>query len=354
MDYHIPIINQHSYRSIPRNRDLGLTIANHCDFPSRALVVDAQGQCFVCACEAWLPITVGNIGDFSHLAQVWETPAARSLQIDIDHRRFTHCAVDRCGIMNHDQRAADYCGRSSTANAIYYISINIDESCNLSCPSCRSDLLMTTSGPSFEKKSRLVEHLVDLLTDFEPDTHIIMSGNGDPLASGIMRPLLNHWRARANHSIRLFTNGLLLQKQLHGNPIVDNITQYFISTDAGSAAVYERVRLPGRFETLLRNFDWLANEAERTGAHVLLKFVLQDANFEDMENFATLCETYGFAGVINRLEDWGTWHDFAAHDVIGNRAHPNHARAMQCLRDVYQRHHDRMQFNSSLERLARG
>lgn len=354
MEYHIPIQNQQSYRSIPRNKDLRLSIENHCDFPSRTLAVDSQGYCFVCACEAWLPITVGRIQDFSHLSEIWDTPVARSLQSDIDHGLFTHCAVDRCGIIDRDQRAADYCGKSQAGSDTYYISVNIDESCNLSCPSCRGQPVMITSGEMFDHKHSMVQHLVDLLTNFEPDAHIIMSGNGDPLASAIMRPLLHNWQARPNHSIRLFTNGLLMRKQLDHNSIVHNITQYFISTDAGSASVYEQVRRPGNFAVLLENLDWLATTVQRTGAHVLLKFVLQDANFEDMENFVTLCETYGFAGVINRLEDWGTWVDFAGQDVIGNQAHPNHDRAMQCLRDVYQRHHHRMQFNSSLERLARG
>lgn len=354
MQYTIPIANQLSYRSIPRNRDLGLTINHHCDFPSHTLVVDNQGNCFVCACEAWLPITVGNIMDFSHLSQVWTNPIARSLQQDINEKKFSECAVDRCGILNHDQRVVNYCGRPDHKDEIYYISINIDESCNLRCPSCRKELVMNTQGDTFDQRLAMVNHLVNLLTDFEPAAHLIMSGNGDPLASNIMRPLLHKWQARDNHTIRLFTNGLLLQKQLDNNPIIRNISQYFISIDAGSQAVYEHVRQPGKFSVLLQNFDWLARTVAQSHAHVLLKFVLQDANHEDMQNFVDLCERYQFAGIINRLEDWGTWDEFQSQDVIGNRNHVNHDRAMRNLRDIYARYHDRIQFNSSLEDLARG
>ena len=44
-------------------------------------------------------------------------------------------------------------------------------------------------------------------------------------------------------------------KDLNDNPIVDNISQYFISIDAGSESVYEQVRRPGKFNILINNFD---------------------------------------------------------------------------------------------------
>jgi hypothetical protein len=150
----------------------------------------------------------------------------------------------------------------------------------------------------------------------------------------------------------LFTNGLLLAKQLSNNPIVDNISQYFVSVDAGSGSVYEQVRQPGRWDVLLKNFDFLRKVVDITGAEVLLKFVLQAANYEDQENFVLLCEHYGFNGVINRLEDWGTWADFDSQDCIGNPDHPAHATSIRELRRVYQLYHSRIQFNPSLKALC--
>lgn len=348
----IPIDNQLSYDSIPRNKDLKYVINNHCNFPSRTLVVDWRGNCFVCACEAWLPITVGNISNFNDLIHVWNNPVAKELQDDINQKRFTHCAVDRCGILNSNQYSLDYCGKRGSLEDSYYISINIDESCNLRCPSCRRDAIMRTSGQEFEEKLAQVNHLVDLLNRFEHPAHIIMSGNGDPLASNIMRPLLHRWKPKLNQTIRLFTNGLLLEKQLINNPIVEHITQYFISIDAGSADVYERVRLGGRFDQLLRNFDFLHKLIKTTQATVLLKFVLQKDNYKDMQNFASLCNKYQFNGVINRLEDWGTWDQFLDHDVIGNTSHALHTDAINHLKEMYQLYQHKLQFNSSLIQIA--
>lgn len=337
---HIPIYLRHTYDAIPR-RDMGVEIPYDCNIPDRNLLIDWNGECFLCHCEAWLPVSVGNIDQFERLADIWENPQAQAIRQDVRDRKFTHCAVDRCGIMDgniHWDR--------------YNISINIDESCNLRCPSCRSDLIMKDSGPEYEQKLERARHIVDLLEGFDEPCHIIMSGNGDPLASAIMRPLIHEFQPKVTQTFRLFTNGLLLRKQLEKSRILPNITQYFISIDAGSAEVYHQVRQPGRWEVLLSNMEYLRGVAQQYRAEVLLKFVLQRDNWHDMENFVDLCQTLGFQGVINRLEDWGTWSTFTEQDVIGNHRHPLHEQAMIELKQVYSRYHDRIQFNSSLRSLA--
>lgn len=342
MKQFVPIENQWSFVNIPRNRDLKLDIKNKCNAPSRQLVIDWKGDCFVCGCEAWLPVSVGRITDFTELKQVWQNPIAQSLQADNDQGLFSNCAVDRCGVTNQNW-LYDH----------YTVSINIDESCNLRCPSCRLQPIMVTSGPDYERKLAQVLHTVKLLEGFDQPCHIVMSGNGDPLASAIMRPLIKNFHPQHNQTIRLFTNGLLLKKQLDQAPITNNITQFFISIDAGSESVYEQVRLGGQWAVLLENLDWLQTQVQQTKAEVLLKFVLQQANWADMENFCQLCVRYGFSGVIQRLENWATWPNFAQQDVIGNHDHSEHQLARDQLNSVYARYHTRIQFNSSLAQLAK-
>ena len=316
----IPIANQHSYNSIPRNRDLQLSIKNRCNWPHYTLLVDHAGNCFICQCEAWLPVSVGHIKDFDRLEDVWSNQIARDVQYDIDSKKFTHCAVDRCGIVDHDNLLDQF--------TVY---INIDPSCNLACPSCRSEAVMITQGAEYQQRLQDVNHLIKLLQEFDQPTRIIMSGNGDPLASTIMRPLIHQFQPRANQKIRLFTNGLLMEKQLANSTVLDHIDQFLLSIDAGSAKVYEQVRRPGRFDVLLKNLQWLS-ELDRS---VGINFVLQQANWHDIENFILLAQRFGFHPNITRLEDWGTWSEFEDQDVIGNVSHPDHLLALQELRRVY-------------------
>lgn len=336
----IPIANQYSYNQIPRNRDLKHTITNHCYMPSTTLLVDWKGDCFVCDCEAWLPVSVGKITDFARLEDVWTSPAATEIQQDIQDRKYSHCAVERCGIMS----------RSVGSPTRYTVSINIDESCNLYCPSCRKEKIMITSGPVYDEKLAQVNHLVALLEQFDHPTKIIMSGNGDVMASSIMRPLLHRFRPGKNQQIKLFTNGLLLRKQLTDNPVMSHVTEYLLSIDAGSKETYEQVRLGGKWETLLDNLDFL--KEHHLGQQVALTFVVQKNNYKDMKNFAELCIQYGFSGGFTKLEDWGTWQAFADHNVLGNAEHAEYQDAVQNLQAVYKSYADRIQFDTGLIQLV--
>jgi len=329
MSFVIPIQNQFAYNTIPRNRDLKLKINNHCNSPSRMLLIDFKGDCFVCGCEAWLPISIGKITDFEKLEDVWNSPAAQTLQKDIDNGSYNNCAVDRCGVIHRNIKFDRY-----------EVSINIDESCNLVCPSCRSESVMITSGPEHTVKLERVNHIVKLLENFEHPVHVVMSGNGDALASSIMRPLIHKWRPGPNQTLRLFTNGLLLRKQLTDSPVIDHVSQYFISIDAGSKDVYEIVRQPGKWENLIDNLDFLQGVAKKTGAEVLLKFVFQATNWNDTENFAKLCKHYGFKGHISKLENWGSFGNmYNQHDVLGS-GHPDRAAAEQELKRVLDIYYD--------------
>jgi hypothetical protein len=60
----------------------------------------------------------------------------------------------------------------------------------------------------------------------------------------------------------------------------------------------------------------------------------------------------GFSGVVNRLEDWGTWNNYDQHDVIGNINHADHQAAMYFLNSAYSEFAGRIQFNASLVELC--
>jgi MoaA/NifB/PqqE/SkfB family radical SAM enzyme len=212
---------------------------------------------------------------------------------------------------------------------------------------------MITEGEEHDKKLRQAQHIVSLLEGFTEPCTIVMSGNGDPLASSIMPPLIHAYRPGPQQEIKLFTNGLLIKKQLSDSPIAAHIKSYLISIDAGSAEVYEQVRLGGRWHILMENFDFLRDLAQEHRAQVALTMVLQRANHSDIANFAELCIRYDFAGSVTRLDNWGTWLDFANEDVIGNHHHAEHELAMQNLRSAYQQYRKRITFAPALAQLVK-
>lgn len=313
-------------------------ITNDCNFTKRVLLIDDKGECLVCKCAMFLPVSVGNITDFNSLEEVWTNPVARHLQQDIDDKKFTYCAVEKCGI--------------ATANMVqsyYTLLLNVDESCNLSCPSCRRSAIMHKSGEQFEKRLAQFNHFLRLLEKFDKPTQIIISGSGDPFASHITRPFLTDYKPLPNHKVHIFTNSLLLKKQLRNNPLVNNINIYWVSIDAGTKDTYEIVRQPGRWENLIENLDFLKELSDRTGAFVSLRFVLQNANYNDLLPFGELCSHYNFNGHVAALENWTAWDNFSEHDVLGNVNHPNRDAAIANLNQLAATKNPNITFDGYLE-----
>jgi organic radical activating enzyme len=288
--------------SMPRGALSQTPIGNKCNVPFYNINVDYLGNCFLCDCDGWLPLPVGQVQDFASIEEVLSCEAAKMLQNDVADGNFSWCAVDHCGIRNTDR----------IKNQVS-LSINIDESCNLKCPSCRRESIMITSGLDYDKKLKDVTTILNWLEKYDQPIHITMSGNGDPLASLIMRPIVQKFHPKENQTFTLFTNGLLIKKQLsEGMPIFDSITTFIISVDAGSKEVYEDVRRPGKWSVLLENFDYLADLKKHK--LVSLNFALQNKNYKDVPNFIELCHRYGFRGCIHQLDDWGTWSQMTAEN----------------------------------------
>lgn len=318
--------------SMPRGKKYAGTIHNSCNMPFKSVSVDLNGNCLICICDGWLPIPVGQVQDFKNLDELFLSPQAKLLQQDIQGKKFTWCAVDHCGIKNNHITLKEN-----------FLSINIDESCNLWCPSCRREQIMHLEGPTFEKKKNDVVRILEWLDQFEGPITIELSGNGDPLASSIIRPLFQNYKSKPLQKFLLKTNGLLIKKQLLKSSILKNIKTYSISVDAGTAEVYNKVRYGGSWTVLLENFDFLVSLGKEKS--VCLNFAAQKNNFRDIPNFVNLCNRYGFSGNIHQLDDWGTWNNndvlnpddwtikngtFIQHNVL-DKQHPDYQECIQIV-----------------------
>jgi organic radical activating enzyme len=322
--------------SMPRGATSLTGVSNKCNIPFYTIIVDYLGNCLLCDCDGWLPIPVGKVQDFNSIEEVFSCAAAKIIQEDVSNGNFLWCAIDHCGI-----RTQNKIKKQVT------LSINIDDSCNLQCPSCRKELKMITSGTEYDYRLQNANTILSWLEKYDQPIHITMSGNGDPLASTIMRPIIKKLYPKPNQTFTLFTNGLLIKKQIDaGMTIFNAITNFKISVDAGTKEVYEDVRRPGKWEVLLENFDYLRSVEKQ---HlVILNFAVQNKNYRDIPNFIELCQHYGFLANIHQLDDWGTWAQmksldpdiwtiqngvFADHDVL-NITHPNHSDCINVLRSI--------------------
>jgi molybdenum cofactor biosynthesis enzyme MoaA len=305
MEERVPYYLKHQYNLYDRTPKNGIT--NICNFAEKVLSIDNQGNCFLCICDGWLPINVGHITSFNSIEEVWQTDTAKKIQEDLINKNYTWCSVDHCGVKNNNMIMKDY-----------YISVNIDESCNLQCPTCRSSFMNFTEGKIYENKLIWANHIVKLLEKFDKPAVVAMSGNGDPFASLIYRPLLMSIKPNNQHQYRIMTNGLLLKKLLAKTSIYNNISEYSISVDAGDAETYERVRFKGKWNILIENLDFLKNELDGKNKFVNLNFCLHKENLSSLFNFVDLVERYQWMGTVQPVEDWHTIKNFSEQNILNS------------------------------------
>lgn len=307
LDYKLKTVYRGSQHTEPIHRV--------CRVPWNAITVDTQSRIFLCDCDGWLPIPVGKVQDFSSIQDILQSDVAKVLHQDIEEKKYTWCAVKHCNIINWD-----------LIPKRMHITISIDESCNLYCPSCRRDRIMIESGPEFERKKRDVYNVMSWLDSWTSPTLITLTGNGDALASHITRPLVLEYQAKENIQFELKTNGLLLEKIMSRSSIKNNVWNYSISVDAATEETYEDVRRPGRWKDLLRNLDWLKNN--RGSTLVLMNFVVQRKNYKEIPRFIEWCRELGFLPCFIPLNDWGTWNPEAVETpdtwTIHNGSYPDH------------------------------
>lgn len=322
--------------SMPRGLGYPHAITNHCNVPQRAVSVDFALNCLICFCDGWLPIPVGSVLDFETLEAVWQSPKAQEIQADIQDKKFTWCAVEHCGIIRHHIEL----DRATLA-------INVDDSCNLSCASCRREKIMVDSGLDFERRQQALRHILGWLEKYNEPINITLGGNGDPLASSVIRPLFHEYVPKANQLFVLHTNGLLLRKQLAHSALLPQVGAVLLSVDAGTANTYEKIRRGGSWPVLINNLEFLREAG--LSRSTTLKFCLQAGNWHELEQFVDLCQHYGFTAHIHQLDDWGTWSNimpaypdawtlrngtFIDHNVL-DPDHKDHARCVQVLQRLH-------------------
>jgi molybdenum cofactor biosynthesis enzyme MoaA len=325
---------------MPRGKNYHKQIENFCRMPFTHVSVDQNSDCFLCHCEGWLPIPVGKVSDFESLDDVWNSPIAKMLQSDIEQKKFSWCAVTHCGILNNN-----------IAKKNYTLAINIDDSCNLACPSCRRELRMLEHGEDYAKKIKDLDRIMQWLDKFTQPIMISLGGTGDALASHIVRNLIKNYRYKDGQTFQITTNGLLLKKVISVSSIKDAISNFSVSVDAGTKEVYEDVRRPGKWSVLLENLLWLSEN--RGKSSVVLNFVVQNKNFNDLPAFVELCQRFSFVGSIQPLNDWGTWNSqpvlnpdtwtlqngtFLDHNVADVN-HPRHTEFVEVLHSVAKQNH---------------
>ena len=264
-------------------------------------------------CPTWLP---NNIG--SSLNEVWDGDQLKKVQDSILDGSYKYCSKTACPylsgfistkippskfIKKEDFKVEKYKNGPKSLNFAF------DRSCNLSCPTCRTSMIMANGSEIDFVESKLNE----VITQFGNSVELIyLSGTSDPFSSKTFRNFLFNIDLnkfpKLNH-IHLHTNGLLLNNQMwdkltHIHHLIKTIE---ISVDASKKETYEIVRRGGNWETLIENLEFISKIPMNKKN---VSFVVQDINYMEMWDFYKMIMKIFKNNVnifFNKIDNWGTY-----------------------------------------------
>jgi hypothetical protein len=311
------------------NRDLK---QRFCERPFKFMEI-GQEQAWAC-CPAWLPVPIGSVGD---LDKAWNSRVAQKIRGSILDGSFRYCSRVHCP---HISSKSLPLRREVPPDPAHIVSppapqlleLSYDRSCNLTCPSCRTQLIVAGKAEQ-QRLEEFFKHSVAPLLDTAKVVNI--TGTGDPFGSNHFRWVLGVIGQRKQPAVDIQTNGVLFDEKAWAACKLDGVVRrVLVSLDAATEPTYNIVRRGGSFPRAVENVRFLsAMRRANKIAHLQLEFVVQYTNFREILQFIELGKQLGVDKVrFNMIRNWGTF-DGAGfeHHFIGHRKHELNAELIEII-----------------------
>lgn len=307
-----------------------------------------RGDVYFC-CQNWVTRSLGNMSE-KPVAEVWNSKAAQDFRRSILDGSFKYCRTDLCPYLQRIdgpvQRLKDVTdpdllraieeGLTVMPFGPKDIICCFDQSCNLSCPTCRNHLIMETAhGDAILNIQKRLEG--EALADARL---LYITGSGDPFGSPYFRRWLQTM-TRASmpklERIHLHTNGLLWTPRIWSSIPAETralVKSATISIDAAQPETYAENRRGGEFATLLQRLAFIAGLRTAGPLQYLeIHMTVQLNNFEEMPAFVELGRRHACDRVtFHQMLDWGSFtpQEYAAR-AVHRPEHPRHAEFLEML-----------------------
>lgn len=289
-------------------------------------------------CAAFLQKSMGSLQNNSW-NEVWNSDIARGIRASIHDGTYRFCNKMTCSDIQMntlqdrgrvaDAELAQVVASASTKMewSPRMVNLSYDKTCNLICPSCRSEKISADSELRAHYDAVTEREIIPMLRGART---LIVTGSGDPFASKTFRRLLAQLDPEEfpQLSLGLMTNGVLFTSREWERLEKFHTRLSFIevSIDATTPETYSQVRCGGDWDRLMENLEYLSRETRRAGLNVpiKLKFVVQKANFREMPAFVELGLKLKVDAVIFiRLTNWNTFTPEEFADLcVWNPGHP--------------------------------
>ena len=299
------MINQRLFDHYKINIKKNLQIKNICPRPYDTILIDKNGSCYACECTAWLPQSVGNL-QVKSLDEIINSKMQQHLQSSVADGTYRYCNEHQCSYIKSNAVL------HGQPDRIQHLRLGIDESCNLRCPSCRTDLIFHKDGSAFNLGIKLADKINDWLHTYNNPIQVHIGSDGDPFASHVYRHFMEQTPVRDNIKYSMLTNALMLKEFYTRIPhIINNLQKLGVSIDGASKETYEQLRLGGKWEKIIEGLECIAELKKKHNFQFGLHMVVQQDNWHELEDMLELGRKYGVDRVyFNKIEDWNTNIDF--------------------------------------------
>jgi len=303
----------------------------YCLSPFVMMEVTLNGDVRMCGCGAWMPSTIGNLTKDT-LQDILASNLAQQIRQSIVDGSYVYCNEKFCGVITNNglntidtvpPNIAALFDDVSKFEMPHHISVQGDETCNLSCPSCRTQVKKTP--PDQQQAQQLVGKLIsDNLFSQATDQKIKLevSGSGEVFASPMLMNFINSIDPTKfpNLELDIGTNGLMCKQNWHRlGAMQQSVKKITVSIDAAVASTYEKIRRGGDWQNLLDAMKFLQDKKHTQGIALHTRMIVQQQNYPVIEPFYQLCQQFDVDVVeYSRLQNWSTWTglQFRSHDVV--------------------------------------
>lgn len=336
--------------------DTGLLNAHVCPHPFTRFEVNPTGEVHIC-CPMHVPTSIGNV-ESGDIEEMWNGDRVRKIRQSVLDGSFKYCSHTTCPSMtsgklpkksspeilaNRIMSGAVQDGRLDVGH-LHYLKFGYDMSCNLSCPSCRREVIMERPDSRAPKRKTIAEKFIPLLPSLE---QLRINCAGEFLVSRHSRDLLKliDPLANPNLAVEIISNGTLFSKRewdkfenIH--PMVRFVR---ISMDAALPQTFELVRRGGKWAVIIENLRFLAQlRRENRIKRLVLAFTYQDHNFREMREFVELSRELGAdRAIFERIQktDAMTGAEYAER-AVHRFTHPLHQAFLEIVCDPIFRDED--------------
>jgi hypothetical protein len=286
-----------------------------CPMPFQRFDIGPDGQVMVC-CGHWLPTHIGNFMT-QPLQDVLNSPTAKAIRQSVTDGSYKYCNHLECGTMAQDalprrDELRDPRTRNAVATQNYeldgvdQIMFAFDQTCNLSCPSCRTHVITEKISQTTEKARAVEQNLLPLLPSLRT-LHINPAGElfGSKPSRRLLE-LIDDERC-PDLKLEIISNGTLFSREEWNKfPGIHNkVRSVRISIDAACKETFEKLRRLGKYDVFLKNMHFLC-ELRISGTLPQLKFsfTYQLDNFREMKAFVDFCDTmHADFAIFERLQN---------------------------------------------------